>query len=118
MDTPYQWVKQIASHWGGTRQCTIVHWPNGFKARGEIRTQFSHVIDVATTVLDAAGIPEPAFVNGTQQTPLQGQSMVPSFHDARRARVPRDAVLRDGRQPRHLSPGLDGLHETRRLRGS
>jgi len=82
MDTPYQWVKQIASHWGGTRQCTLVHWPNGFKAKGEIRTQFSHVIDVATTVLDAAGIPEPAFVNGAQQMPLQGQSLVPSFHDA------------------------------------
>ena len=82
MDTPYQWVKQIASHWGGTRQCTLVHWPKGFKAKGEIRTQFSHVIDVAATVLDAAGIPEPAFVNGTQQMPLQGQSMVPSFHDA------------------------------------
>jgi hypothetical protein len=82
MDTPYQWVKQVASHWGGTRNGTIVHWPNGFKARGEIRTQFSHVIDVAATVLDAAGIPEPAFVNGAQQTPLQGQSMVPSFDDA------------------------------------
>jgi hypothetical protein len=59
-----------------------VHWPKGFKARGEIRSQFSHVIDVAATVLDAAGIPEPAFVNGAQQTPLQGQSMVPSFDDA------------------------------------
>ena len=82
MDTPYQWVKQVASHWGGTRNATIVHWPNGFKARGEIRTQFSHVIDVAATVLDAAGIPEPAFVNGIQQMPLQGQSMVPSFQDA------------------------------------
>ena len=113
MDTPYQWVKQVASHWGGTRNGTIVHWPNGFKAQGEIRTQFSHVIDVAATVLDAAGIPEPAFVNGTQQTPLQGQSMVPSFDDAGAARVPRDAVLRDVRQPRHLSPGLDRLHEAR-----
>ena len=82
MDTPYQWMKQVASHWGGTRNGTIVHWPNGFKARGEIRTQFSHVIDVATTVLDAAGIPEPDFVNGIQQMPLQGQSLVPSFHDA------------------------------------
>jgi arylsulfatase A-like enzyme len=82
MDTPYQWVKQVASHWGGTRNGTIVHWPKGFKARGEIRSQFSHVIDVAATVLDAAGIPEPAFVNGAQQTQLQGQSMVPSFDDA------------------------------------
>ena len=82
MDTPYQWVKQVASHWGGTRNGTIIHWPNGIKAKGEIRTQFSHVIDVASTVLDAAGIPEPAFVNGIQQMPLQGQSMVPSFDDA------------------------------------
>jgi arylsulfatase A-like enzyme len=82
MDTPYQWVKQIASHWGGTRNGTIIHWPNGFSARGEIRTQFSHLIDVATTVLDAAAIPEPAFVNGIQQVPLHGKSLVPSFRDA------------------------------------
>jgi hypothetical protein len=82
MDTPYQWVKQIASHSGGTRNGTIVHWPRGFSERGEIRTQFSHLVDVATTVLDAAGIPEPTFVNGIQQMPLHGQSLVPSFHDA------------------------------------
>src|SRR6185437_7958395 len=49
MDTPYQWTKQVASHWGGTRNGTIVHWPNGFTARGEVRTQFHHVIDVAPT---------------------------------------------------------------------
>ena len=59
MCTPYQWTKQVASHWGGTRNGTIVHWPNGFAARGEVRNQFHHVIDVAPTVLDAAGIPEP-----------------------------------------------------------
>ena len=82
MDTPYQWVKQVASHWGRTRNGTIVHWPKGFKGRGEIRTHFSHVIDIAATVLDAAGIPEPGFVNGAQQMPLQGQSLVPSFRDA------------------------------------
>ena len=57
MDTPYQWTKQVASHWGGTRNGTVVHWPNGFEARGEVRAQFSHVIDVAATVLDAAGHP-------------------------------------------------------------
>ena len=72
MDTPYQWTKQVASHWGGTRNGTIVHWPNGIKAKGEIRTQFHHVIDVAPTVLEAAGLPEPTFVNGVQQMPLQG----------------------------------------------
>jgi arylsulfatase len=79
MNTPYQWTKQVASHWGGTRNGTIVHWPEGIKAKGEVRTQFHHVIDVAATVLDAAGIPEPAFVNGIQQDPLHGVSMRYAF---------------------------------------
>ena len=52
---PYQWTKQVASHWGGTRNGTIVHWPNGIKGKGEIRTQFHHVIDVAKTILEVAG---------------------------------------------------------------
>jgi arylsulfatase A-like enzyme len=82
MDTPYQWTKQVASHWGGTRNGTIVHWPAGIKAKGEVRSQFSHVIDVAATILDAAGIPEPLSVNGVQQMPLHGVSMVPTFDDA------------------------------------
>jgi arylsulfatase A-like enzyme len=82
MDTPYQWTKQVASHFGGTRNGTIVHWPNGFGAQGEIRTQFAHVIDVAPTVLEAAGLIEPTFVHGVQQTPMQGVSMRYSFDDA------------------------------------
>jgi len=82
MDTPYQWTKQIASHWGGTRNGTIVHWPNGIKARGEIRTQFHHVIDVAPTVLEAAGLPEPTTVHGVAQKPIEGVSMRYSFDDA------------------------------------
>jgi arylsulfatase A-like enzyme len=81
MDTPYQWTKQIASHWGGTRNGTIVHWPKGIRAKGEIRTQFHHVIDVAATVLDAAGLPEPVSVHGVQQMPLHGVSMAYSFDD-------------------------------------
>jgi arylsulfatase len=81
-DTPYQWTKQIASHWGGTRNGTIVHWPRGFAARGEIRSQFHHVIDVAPTILDAAGVPEPAFVNGIEQQALHGTSMRYCFDDA------------------------------------
>jgi arylsulfatase len=81
MDTPYQWTKQVASHWGGTRNGTIVHWPAGIRARGEIRSQFSHVIDVAPTVLDVAGLPEPTFVHGVQQMPIHGRSMRPSFDD-------------------------------------
>src|SRR5437764_7958519 len=82
MNTPYQWTKQVASHWGGTRNGTIVHWPNGFAARDEIRSQFHHIIDVATTVLDVAGLPEPVFVNGIQQMPLHGVSMRYTFDDA------------------------------------
>jgi arylsulfatase len=82
MDTPYQWTKQVASHWGGTRNGTIVHWPKRIKAKGEVRSQFSHVIDVAATVLDAAGLPEPTFVHGVQQMPLHGKSMVPTFDNS------------------------------------
>lgn len=81
MDTPYQWTKQVASHWGGTRNGAIIHWPNGIKGRGELRTQFHHVIDIAPTVLEAAGLPEPAFVHGIQQKPYEGVSMVYSFDD-------------------------------------
>ena len=82
MNTPYQWTKQVASHWGGTRNGTIVHWPSGFDARGEVRHQFHHVIDVAPTVLEAAGVPEPTFVHGVQQRPYEGVSMSHTFDDA------------------------------------
>ncbi|MBP8303551.1 MAG: arylsulfatase [Phycisphaerae bacterium] len=85
MDTPYQWTKQVASHWGGTRNGTIVHWPKGIKAKGEVRSQFGHVIDVAPTVLEAAGLPEPTFVNGIQQKPYEGVSLLYSFDDAKAA---------------------------------
>jgi len=82
LDTPYQWTKQVASHWGGTRNGTIVHWPSGFAARGEVRSQFHHVIDVVPTVLEAAGLPAPGSVNGVDQMPLDGTSMVYTFDDA------------------------------------
>ena len=85
MNTPYQWTKQVASHWGGTRNGTIVHWPKGIKAKGEIRSQFHHVIDVAPTILEAAGIPEPVSVDGIQQDPIEGVSMLYSFNDAKAA---------------------------------
>ena len=85
MNTPYQWTKQVASHFGGTRNGTIVHWPNGMNAKGEIRTQFHHVIDVAPTVLEAAGLPQPLFVNGVRQDPIEGVSMVYSFNNAKAA---------------------------------
>jgi arylsulfatase A-like enzyme len=81
MDTPYQWTKQVASHWGGTRNGTIVHWPRGIQAKGGIRSQFHHVIDLAATVLEVAGLPEPTMVHGVQQQPLHGTSMAYSFDD-------------------------------------
>jgi arylsulfatase len=82
MCAPYQWTKQVASHWGGTRNGTILHWPKGIKGKGEIRSQFHHVIDVAPTILEVAGIPAPLFVDGVQQKPLEGVSMLYSFNDA------------------------------------
>jgi arylsulfatase A-like enzyme len=85
MNTPYQWTKQVASHWGGTRNGTIVHWPNGIRAKGEIRTQFHHVIDVAPTILEAAGLPQPIAVEGVQQIPIEGVSMRYSFDDPKAA---------------------------------
>jgi arylsulfatase len=83
MNTPYQWTKQVASHWGGTRNGTIVHWPNGIEGKGQLRSQFHHVIDVAPTILEAAGLPQPIAVNGVQQKPIEGVSMVYSFNDAK-----------------------------------
>jgi arylsulfatase len=81
MNTPFQWTKQVASHWGGTRNGTIVHWPNGITERGGLRTQFTHVIDVAPTILEAAGLPEPTMVNGVLQSPMEGTSMLYTFDD-------------------------------------
>lgn len=81
MNTPFQWTKQVASHLGGVRNPMIVRWPAHYGKGGEKRTQFLHVIDVAPTILDAAGIPEPRSVNGTAQTPMQGKSFLPTLSD-------------------------------------
>ena len=83
MDTPYQWTKQVASHFGGTRNGTIVHWPRGIKAKGEVRNQFCHVIDVAPTVLEVARLPQPTIVHGVLQKPIEGVSMAYSFDSAK-----------------------------------
>ncbi len=82
MNAPFQWTKQVASHFGGTRNPLVVHWPAGIKAKGEIRDQFHHVIDVVPTILDACKIPEPTVVNGIVQKPIEGVSMLYSFADA------------------------------------
>ncbi|MEF2978602.1 arylsulfatase [Subtercola sp. YIM 133946] len=79
MNTPFQWTKQVASHWGGTRNGTIVHWPKGIAEKGGLRSQFTHVIDIAPTILEAAGLPEPTMVNGVMQSPMEGTSMLYTF---------------------------------------
>jgi arylsulfatase A-like enzyme len=81
LDTPYQWTKQVASDHGGTKVGMAVRWPKGIKAKGEQRTQFHHVIDIAPTILEAAGLPEPKIVNGVKQRPMDGVSMAYSFDD-------------------------------------
>jgi arylsulfatase len=83
MSAPFQWTKQVASHFGGTRNPLIVHWPKGIKARGEMRTQFHHVIDVVPTILEACKIAEPVEVNGIKQKPIEGVSMLYTFDDAK-----------------------------------
>ncbi len=83
MNTPFQWGKQVASHFGGTRNPIVISWPNRIKDKGGVRTQFHHVIDVAPTILEAAGISEPVEVNGVWQKPIEGVSMIYSFDDAK-----------------------------------
>ncbi|MEF9943033.1 MAG: arylsulfatase, partial [Burkholderiaceae bacterium] len=83
LDAPFGWMKQVAADFGGTRNGMVVSWPKGIKSKNEVRTQFSHVIDVAPTVLQAAGLPEPKVVNGVKQIPIEGKSLVYSFDDAK-----------------------------------
>jgi arylsulfatase A-like enzyme len=78
-DAPFTWTKQIASNFGGTRNGMVVHWPAGIKAKNEIRSQFHHVIDVAPTIYEAVGVPAPRMVNGIEQRPIEGVSMLYSF---------------------------------------
>jgi arylsulfatase len=93
-DTPFTWVKQVASSYGGTRNPLVVHWPKGVKAKDEIRSQWHHVVDVAPTVLEAAGLPEPKSVNGTEQIPMQGVSMNYSFDEGARPTGIRRSISR------------------------
>ncbi len=82
-DTPFQWTKQVASHYGGTRNGMVIVWPAVIKEAGGIRTQWHHVIDVTPTILAAAKLPQPKTVDGIKQKPMEGVSMVYSFADAK-----------------------------------
>jgi arylsulfatase len=83
-NTPFQWTKQVASHFGGTRNGMVMHWPKGISGQGgSIRSQFHHVVDVAPTVLEAAGLPQPGAVNGVRQRPMDGVSMLYAAADAK-----------------------------------
>jgi arylsulfatase A-like enzyme len=84
-DAPFTWTKQVAGSYGGCRNGMVAHWPNRIKAKGEVRSQWHHVIDIAPTILEAAGLPEPKSVNGTPQTPIEGVSMVYTFANAKAA---------------------------------
>ena len=75
-DVPFTWTKQMASDYGGTRNGMVMHWPNGFSSKGEVRSQWHHVNDVASTVLEATGLPEPKMINGVEQIPMDGVSML------------------------------------------
>lgn len=82
LDAPFTWTKQVGSDFGGTRNGMVIHWPNGIKAKGEIRSQFTHVIDVAPTIYELTNIPSPKTVNGIDQDPIEGTSFAYSFDNA------------------------------------
>ena len=83
MDTPFQWTKQVASHFGGTRNGLVISWPKHMKRTGEVRSQFCSVIDIVPTILEAAGVKPPTMINGVKQTPIEGTSLVYTFNDAK-----------------------------------
>jgi arylsulfatase len=83
MDTPMQWTKQVASHFGGTANAMVISWPARIKDKGGLRSQFSHVIDITPTIYEAAGVKPPATMDGVRQKPLDGVSLVYTFDNAK-----------------------------------
>lgn len=122
-DTPFQWTKQIASHFGGTRNPMVVSWPTRIADKGGLRSQFLHLIDIAPTILDAAGIPQPQVVNGVAQKPIEGVSFLSTFPSATAPEVRTTqyfemmgnrAIYRDGwiAATRHGIPWMTAGQET------
>src|SRR5262249_12470287 len=83
MDSPFQWTKQVASHFGGTRNGLVISWPKRIRDQGGVRSQFFHIIDIVPTIIEAAGVKEPLMLNGVRQTPIEGTSLVYTLDDAK-----------------------------------
>jgi arylsulfatase A-like enzyme len=115
-DTPFKWVKQVASHFGGTRQGMVISWPGHINDPSGIRSQFHHMIDIVPTILEATGIQAPETVDGIKQKPIEGVSMVYTFDkaNAKCAIEARYAVFRDVREPWDLSRRMVCLHDATR----
>ena len=112
-NTPFQWTKQIASHLGGTRNPMVISWPKRITDAGGLRSQFHHLIDIAPTLLEAVGIPEPQVVNGVAQKSIEGVSMVYTFDSAAASDRRTRSVLRDVGEPGDLQGRLDGSDAAR-----
>jgi arylsulfatase len=110
LDTPFPWVKQIASHLGGVTNGMVMSWPKHIPEGGAMRTQFSHVIDIAPTILDAAHIPQPDTVDGVKQMPYDGISLVPTW--ASNKDQPRTQYFEILGKYGHLPERLAGEHDT------
>ena len=106
-DTPFQWTKQVASHYGGTRNGMVISWPASIKDAGGIRTQWHHVIDITPTILAAAKLPQPKTVDGIKQKPMEGRQHGLLLCRCQSADTPYNAILRDVRQSRNLPRRLD-----------
>ena len=114
-DTPFKWTKQVASHFGGTRQGLAISWPARIKDAGGIRTQFHHIIDIVPTILEATGIKAPEMVDGIKQNPIEGVSMVYTF-DKANANAPRPARPSISRWPATAASIMMAGTPTRRRR--
>ena len=112
-NTPFQWGKQMASHLGGTRDPMVVAWPGHIKATAAPRSQFTHCTDIAPTVLEMIGIPEPTVVDGIEQEPMDGTSFAFTFDDADAAERHTVQYFGTPRQSRHLQGRLVGFRQTR-----
>src|SRR5262249_44418567 len=108
MDTPFQWTKQVASHFGGTRNPMIISWPARIKDKGRLRSQFMHVIDIVPRLYELSGIPPPQTLNGIAQKPIEGISFAYTFSDAKAKERHRTQYF-ERQQPRPLSRRVDGV---------